>query len=134
MERSIFSERYCFLENQRRMGLLSAAEFALMDRWFQFAQKHFWDYVKPDLIVYLRTDVETLKKHIKKRGRSEETDIDPEFLEGVQRYHEDWLYHRNSSFPVPAPVLVLDAGLPVQDFTQEVLRFKDTIIPPHVLE
>ena len=53
MERSIFSERYCFLENQRRMGILSAAEFALMDRWFQFAQKHFWDYVKPDLIGIL---------------------------------------------------------------------------------
>ena len=50
MERSIFSERYCFLENQRRNGILSAAEFALMDRWFQWALNQLGDDVKPDLI------------------------------------------------------------------------------------
>ena len=50
MERSIFSERYCFLENQRRNGILSAAEFALMDRWFQWALNQLGDNVKPDLI------------------------------------------------------------------------------------
>ena len=89
---------------------------------------------KYPFLVYLRTDVETLKKHIKKRGRAEEADIDPEFLEGLQRYHDDWLYYQNSTFPLPAPVLVLDAGLSVEDFTQEVLSVKDQIIPPHVLE
>ena len=46
------------------------------------------------------------------RGRPEESNIDPNFLEGLQRYHEDWLYYKNSSFPVPAPVLVVNAGLP----------------------
>ena len=50
MERSIFSERYCFLENSLRMGVLSSAEFSLMNRWFQFAKKQFEYYVKPDLI------------------------------------------------------------------------------------
>ena len=50
MERSIFSERYCFLENQRRNGILSAAEFALMDHWFQWALNQLGDDVKPDLI------------------------------------------------------------------------------------
>ena len=50
LERSIFSERYCFLENQLRIGAITAAEYSLMNRWFQFAQKQFEPYVKPDLI------------------------------------------------------------------------------------
>ena len=85
------------------------------------------------ITVYLRSDIESLKEHIKKRGRSEETNIDPNFLEGLQRYHEDWLYYKNSTFPIPAPVLVVNAGLPTEDFRRLVIRLKDTIIPPHVL-
>ena len=76
--------------------------------------------------------MDTLKKHIKKRGRPEEAHIDPAFLEGLQRCHEDWLYYRNSSYSPPSPVLVLDATLSVEDFTQEVMSLKDTVIPPDV--
>ncbi len=49
MERSIFSERYCFLEMMRR-GPLSSAEYALMDRWFHFAIHHFHQFVQPDVL------------------------------------------------------------------------------------
>lgn len=131
MERSIFSERYCFLEMMRR-GPLSSAEYALMDRWFHFAIHHFHQFVQPDVLVYLRADVETLKAHIKKRGRPEEANMDPRFLLDVQKCHEDWLFYRNSS-SVPAPkVIVLNSTLTLEQFTQEVIRRKDEIIPPDV--
>ena len=60
--------------------------------------------------------------------------MDPSFLEGLQRYHDDWLFYKNSSFPVPAPILILNAGLSTNDFIQEVKDHKDVIIPPHVFE
>ena len=53
--------------------------------------------------MYLRADLETLKKHIKKRGRPEEAHLDPEWLAGLQQCHEDWLLWRNSTWSSPAP-------------------------------
>jgi len=50
MERSIFSERYCFLEFMRQSNQLSKPEYSLMDRWFQFASKYYKKYVQPDVI------------------------------------------------------------------------------------
>jgi hypothetical protein len=50
LERSLFSERYCFVENQRRMSKLADVEFVLADQWFQFINKHFQEQIKPDLI------------------------------------------------------------------------------------
>ena len=55
MERSIYSERYCFLENQLNTGMISSAEFSVMNRWFEFAKKNFRSYVKPDVIGKLLT-------------------------------------------------------------------------------
>jgi len=134
MERSIFSERFCFLENQFATGQISQVEYSLMDRWFKLNSKAFEKFVKPDIIVYLRADLPALELHIKTRGRAEEANMDFSFLEGLQRFHEDWLYFRNSSYPVPAPVLILNASLPHDEYVQEVKDFKSVIIPPHILE
>lgn len=53
-------------------------------------------------LVYLQTDPSVVMERIKKRGRKEEAHITMEFLEGLQRLHEDWLVHRNTSFPIPS--------------------------------
>ena len=50
MERSIFSERFCFLENQLATKQISNVEFSLMDRWFHLASKAYEKFVKPDII------------------------------------------------------------------------------------
>lgn len=36
MERSIYSARYCFVENMMRSGSLHPAEFSVLDEWFKF--------------------------------------------------------------------------------------------------
>ena len=79
--------------------------------------------------VYLRASMDALKQHIKKRGRPEEANMDPAFLEGLQQCHEDWLFYGNSTFPKPARVLVVNASLPTEDFYKEVEALKDTLIP-----
>jgi len=133
MERSIFSERYCFLETMHDNLLLSKPEYSLMDRWFQFASKHYKKYVQPDVIVYIRADLDTLKQHIKKRGREEEANLDPAFLQRLQRCHEDWLYYGNSTFgPPSSKVIVVDSQVTVEELARKVIALKDTIIPPYV--
>jgi len=116
MERSLYSERYVFLEHNKQMGLMTEAEFNLMDLWHKFAMEQFESKMKPDLIIFLKTDMETVGKRIKKRGRIEERNMDLGFVDAINRLHEDWLLHQNSSFPVPAPVLVMNGTLGLDDF------------------
>ena len=56
--------------------------------------------------VYLQTDPETAMQRVKKRNRSEESNISMDFLNGLHRLHEDWLIHGNSTAqaPVPSPM------------------------------
>ena len=45
----------------------------------------------PDLMIYLRASVDTLKKQISKRGRSYEQSIKREYLEQLNRHYESWI-------------------------------------------
>jgi len=116
MERSLYSERYCFMEYSKRNGMFSDPEFNVMDLWHKFAMKNFETKIKPDLILFLRVPLEIVAERIKKRGRTEEQNIDLSFVDGINRLHEDWLVYQNTSFPVPAPVVMVDASLGMEDF------------------
>ena len=56
-------------------------------------------FPKPDILVYLHRDVETLRKYIEIRGREYEKLIEPEYLQNIQNIYFE--YFRNIlSFPV----------------------------------
>ena len=46
-------------------------------------------------------------ERINVRARSEENKIPLEYLNQLHSHHEDWLIHKK--YPLPAPVLVIDA-------------------------
>ena len=46
---------------------------------------------KPDLIIYLRSNVDNLRKHINKRGRDYEKTIDPAYLAELNEAYEAWI-------------------------------------------
>jgi len=106
MERSIFSAKYCFVNNLREQGLLADAEHTVLSEWFNFIKDNI--PLKVDLIVYLRTDPEVVHDRICQRGRSEEDSISLDYLKSIHNLHEDWLIH--NKFFVPAPVLTFDAN------------------------
>ena len=58
----------------------------------------------PDLIVYLRASVPTLRSRIAQRGRGFEAGITDEYLHGLNALYEDWI----SRFDL-APVLIVPA-------------------------
>ncbi len=45
----------------------------------------------PDLVIYLRADVETLLRRIRKRGRDYEQAIDPGYLERLNYLYDTWI-------------------------------------------
>jgi len=45
----------------------------------------------PDLVVYLRASVETLRERIRRRGRNYERDISPDYLSQLNDLYEAWV-------------------------------------------
>ena len=69
-------------------------------------------------LVYLRCPLELLKQRVMSRGHFES--VNDDYLEGKQKRYEDYLFYKNSSFPVPSKVIVLDGGLSLDDFARSV--------------
>lgn len=128
MERSIYSARYCFVENLYRLNYLSRLEYVILDKWFKHLVLNGQDGTdsKPankelqynllsnptgvdiEMIIYLRCSPEKVMDRIRVRSRSEEKDISYDYIQSLHHLHEDWLISKK--FPAPAPVLVLDTN------------------------
>ena len=108
MERSIFSARYCFVENMFTSGKILGCEYEVLDQWFKFLTNPGGDLnLNVDLIIYLKTTPEKALERINERARSEENKIPLEYLVQLHQHHEDWLL--SGKYDLPAPVLVIDA-------------------------
>jgi len=144
MERSIYSAKYCFVENLRNGGTMPEVEYIVLTEWFDWLLAN--QSCGVDLIIYLRTSPEVVHDRIKKRCRDEEKTIPLDYLRSLHRLHEKWLMPEQAveeeeegfvsarelaSFPLPAPVLVLDGncsadqiGSIVDDRLDEILGRK----------
>ncbi|CAH1795307.1 unnamed protein product [Owenia fusiformis] len=107
LERSLYSTRYCFVENDMRSGILSPLEGAVLSEWFDFTIANRDCHV--DLIVYLRASPEICYDRIRKRNRKEEKCVPFQLIKDLHDLHEQWLIEQNT-FKPPAPVLVIDAS------------------------
>lgn len=67
---------------------LNMDEFKLYHNLFNMLNQNI---VKPDLLVYLHSDVEKLQDNIRKRGRVYEQNIDNEYLLEIQNSYFDFL-------------------------------------------
>ena len=121
MERSLYSAKYCFVENLRKTGKMAESEFQVLSSWFDFLLGCPEIDLSVDLIVYLKvnppvrhcrgrpltvsrqTDPEVALQRVRERSRGEEHLISEDYIRDLHTLHEDWLIHHK--FPVPAPVV-----------------------------
>lgn len=101
LERSIFCDRFVFVENFYRTGLISLTEHQLYCGLWDFMVSSYCD--QPDLILYLRTPAPVCLRRIRDRGRVEESGITLEYLLQLERLHDEWLLDGDDS-----RVVVLD--------------------------
>lgn len=62
----------------------------------------------PDLLIYLRASLPTLKRHIRQRGRAYEADIDDGYLTRLGELYEKWVEDYSLSQVVVVPADELD--------------------------
>ena len=113
-------------------------EYAVLTEWFDWLISR--QSCDVDLIVYLRTDPEVVFERIKKRSRNEEKTIPLDYLRCLHRLHERWLNPRGdvgendavdesaASYPVPAPVLIIDGNCSADQMAHLIEREKIRIL------
>ncbi|KAM4721475.1 thymidine kinase 2, mitochondrial [Rhinophrynus dorsalis] len=125
MERSIYSAKYIFVENLFRSGKMPEVDHAVLTEWFEWIVKNI--DLSVDLIVYLQTSPETCYQRLKRRCREEERVIPLEYLYAIHSLYEEWLV-KQTSFPVPAPVLVIDANKDLEEMTRHYEANRGSIL------
>jgi deoxyadenosine/deoxycytidine kinase len=126
LERSIYSDRYCFIENLYRSGKIEGSEYSVLCEWFKFLTQSSLVDLGVDLVVYLRTSPEVAWARVKERAAHSGTEGQVPCLDQLQRLHdlhEEWLMTPHAN--VPARVLVLDADQDVSfslQLTKSILK------------
>lgn len=71
---------------------LPEEEFLLYQKLFKIINPQL---VQPDLLIYLHAPIKKLKENIKKRNRSYEQSIDPEYLYSLQEMYTQYIKQHN---------------------------------------
>lgn len=119
LERSIYSDRYCFAKNCFEMGVMSALEWKLYQEWFEWLIES--KQYRPDGFIYLQTDPEVCFERMITRNRSEESAVSIEYLKMIHQKHEDWLVTKKNipTYLQGVPVLTLECNTDFENNTHE---------------
>jgi deoxyadenosine/deoxycytidine kinase len=87
-DRSIYEDAEIFARNLYDIGKMTDRDYTNYVSLFHVMM----EYLKPpDLMIYLRANVNTLVKQISKRGRDFEQGIQRSYLETLNTLYEDWI-------------------------------------------
>ena len=122
LERSVYSDRYCFAKNAFELGVMNALEWKLYQEWFSWLNEKYVS--RPAGFIYLRTDPEVCYQRLTKRGRHEETTVSKDYLMRLHQKHEAWLVAKEgvAKHIESVPVLILASNNDFQDSKEEQER------------
>jgi deoxyadenosine/deoxycytidine kinase len=87
-DRSIYEDAEIFARNLYDIGKMTERDYTNYVSLFHVMM----EYLKPpDLMIYLRANIDTLVKQISKRGRDFEQGIQRSYLETLNSLYEDWI-------------------------------------------
>lgn len=100
-DRSVYEDAEIFARNLHQQGMMSERDWSTYRDLYTVLTEFL---PAPDLVIYLRASVDTLRSRIRKRGREFEQDIDPHYLHRLNILYEDWIQRFTLS-----PVLIVPA-------------------------
>ena len=87
-DRTIYEDKEIFAANLVELGHMSDRDFKTYSELFN-AMLTF--IKKPDLIIYLQANTDTLMSRIKNRKRDYESDISSEYIHSLNIYYDKWI-------------------------------------------
>ncbi|WP_206076045.1 deoxynucleoside kinase [Marinitoga lauensis] len=94
LDRSIYEDAEIFARNLYNNGKMSEREFQTYRQIFYTMLEYL---KKPDLLIYIKTSVDTVVKRIKKRGRDMEMAVPIEYWKQLDDLYRDWIKDYNQS-------------------------------------
>lgn len=112
-DRTIYEDVEIFSKNLHDMGYLDDRDWKTYSDLFLNMTK----FLKsPDIIIYLRADLDVLLERINNRNRNYEATIDPEYLKRLNLMYDEWI--ENITW---TKVLIIDTN------TFNIFQDKDTL-------
>lgn len=113
-DRTIYEDAEIFAENLYRSRKMTADEYA--------AYRSLYDAIvrtlrPPDLMIYLRAEVRTVRRRIKFRGRPEEQEIPLRYIKRLHTLYEEWFERYDRS---PTLVIQVDRLDYIQDLVDRL--------------
>lgn len=92
VERSIYSYKHVFARSLYEAGRMTSLEWKMYENWFEWlSQEKFGTLHQAKGYIYLRANPQTSYDRMVKRDRNEEKAVPIDYLENINRYHDDWL-------------------------------------------
>jgi deoxyadenosine/deoxycytidine kinase len=128
LERSVYSDRYCFAKNCFEMGKMTELEWKLYQEWFSWLVDNYT--VKPAGFIYLQTDPEVCYERMAKRNRSAEAAVPLSYVQLLHDKHEEWLLEKRNiaSYLKDIPVLILPCNKDFESDPREQEKHIESII------
>ena len=102
IERSVFCDKNVFARSCYETKIMSDIEWKIYNKWFDWMVKKYKEIFDRSYIIYLATSPETAIKRINKRGREEETTITLEYIDMLNKKHEEWLGEEKNVYNIDA--------------------------------
>ena len=87
-DRTIYEDAHIFAPNLHAMGLMTNRDFNNYSSLFELMENL---VTPPDLLIYLRADIQTLVGQIHQRGRDYENSISIDYLSRLNERYEAWI-------------------------------------------
>ncbi len=113
-DRTIYEDAYIFAKNLNDSKLMSDVDYQTYKDFFDMMMSL---VQPPDLMIYLKADLNKLTDQIKIRGREYESNISPEYLGSLNKYYEDFIGGFSDSKIITIDINELDI-MKVSDFEQ----------------
>lgn len=88
VDRSIYEDAHIFARALHELGNMTERDYVAYQRLYQLIVDNL---PRPDLLIYIKTSVPTLRSHILHRGRVIEAGIADDYLALLGRYYDDWM-------------------------------------------
>jgi deoxyadenosine/deoxycytidine kinase len=101
LDRAIYEDAEIFARNLYEIGKMDQRDYENYVALYEVMT----EYLRaPDLLIYLRANVDTLVKQISLRGRDFEQSIKKEYLEQLNKHYESWIARYKKG-----PLLVIES-------------------------
>jgi deoxyadenosine/deoxycytidine kinase len=115
-ERCLITDAHVFAKMLYDSKHIEEDEYQIYTRWFdEFAKE-----VEPSCIVYFKASTDVCMTRIKKRNRDGEQDMQRDYLDKCNTYHDDWLVTDPTEL---IPVLIVNANEENSDYSADIYKY-----------